>query len=300
LEALQLAEQYYRKALSLRPQDPEIKEKQAKARSLVEEKQFFSYLELAQQAVAEQPDSITALQVAENYLSKALILRPNDPEVADQRDLAREYLAAQAAFKQSEWDDVITNLEAVIAKDQGYAKGTAMQSLYEAYVARGDSLMAIGSFDQALADFQRAAVLAEEHSESKLRLYEIQLKIADALGVTGEYEQAVKLYRAAIELANLRQGAVEKNITAMETALADAEEYVSQGNFRQAFSSYRAAVAWATQTFEMVEHTVDSDDYLSSIALEYGSTVSLIAEANNIANPNIIIPGQVLLIPILP
>jgi LysM repeat protein len=36
------------------------------------------------------------------------------------------------------------------------------------------------------------------------------------------------------------------------------------------------------------------------LALDYNSTVNLIAEMNNLANPNIIIPGQELLIPILP
>ena len=54
------------------------------------------------------------------------------------------------------------------------------------------------------------------------------------------------------------------------------------------------------QTFELVEHIVDSDDYVSSLAVEYGSTVSLIAAANQLENPNIIVPGQKLLIPILP
>jgi len=51
---------------------------------------------------------------------------------------------------------------------------------------------------------------------------------------------------------------------------------------------------------DVVVHVVESDDYLSQLALDYNSTVSLIAAANNLANPNIIIPGQELLIPILP
>jgi LysM repeat protein len=85
----------------------------------------------------------------------------------------------------------------------------------------------------------------------------------------------------------------------MAKALQAAEASASAGSYRAAYNSYRDAVTYATQTFDIVEHTVDSDDYLSTLALEYGSTVSLIAEANNLANPNIIIPGQVLMIPIL-
>ena len=44
-------------------------------------------------------------------------------------------------------------------------------------------------------------------------------------------------------------------------------------------------------------HTVKSGDTLYAIAIKYGTTVAAIASANNIANPNNISVGQVLLIP---
>jgi hypothetical protein len=88
--------------------------------------------------------------------------------------------------------------------------------------------------------------------------------------------------------------------TAMATALISADEYAAQGNLREAFRNYREAITWAYQVFDVVVHVVTSDDYLSQLALDYNSTVNLIATANNLANPNIIIPGQELLIPILP
>ncbi len=44
-------------------------------------------------------------------------------------------------------------------------------------------------------------------------------------------------------------------------------------------------------------YTVKAGDTLSAIALKYGTTVAAIAAANNIANPNLIRVGQVLVIP---
>ena len=44
-------------------------------------------------------------------------------------------------------------------------------------------------------------------------------------------------------------------------------------------------------------HTVVRGDTLSAIAARYGSSVSAIARANGIANPNLIYPGQVFTIP---
>ena len=46
-----------------------------------------------------------------------------------------------------------------------------------------------------------------------------------------------------------------------------------------------------------VDYTVKRGDTLAEIAREYGVSVNELAEANNIANPNLIYPGQVLVIP---
>ncbi len=47
-----------------------------------------------------------------------------------------------------------------------------------------------------------------------------------------------------------------------------------------------------------VAYVVQWGDYLSSIAARYGTTVQAIMAANNIANANLIYPGQVLTIPL--
>jgi len=46
-----------------------------------------------------------------------------------------------------------------------------------------------------------------------------------------------------------------------------------------------------------IRYTVVPGDTLYRIALKYSTTVSAIVLANNIANPNLIYPGQVLIIP---
>jgi len=46
-----------------------------------------------------------------------------------------------------------------------------------------------------------------------------------------------------------------------------------------------------------IKHTVKSGETLFAISIKYGTTVAKIVEANNIANPNLIDVGQVLIIP---
>jgi tetratricopeptide (TPR) repeat protein len=299
LESIQSVEEYFRRALALRPQDLDVKDKQSQVRSMIEEKLFWSFVQAAQTAIAEEPNSLEALKVANRYFSEALALRPNDPEITLQRELAHQFLGGMDDFVSSSNSSAIEKLEFVYSQDPGYINGTARQTLYEAYVARGDNAMAIGDFDSALEDFQRAAVIANEDPTSRARLYEIQLKIAEAQGLMGDFESAVRLYAAAILIGDFQARAATYS-SAMAAALTNASQFEGQGNFREAFRSYREAITWATQVFDVVVHVVESDDYLSQLALDYNSTVSLIAAANNLANPNIIIPGQELLIPILP
>ncbi len=299
IEGIQKVEEYFQKALGLRPQEPAVKDKQARVRAMIEEKLFRSYVFLAQTAIAEEANTLTALRIADKYFTEALRLKPNDPEVTIQRELAHKFVSGQDNLLNSAYGGAIADMEFILSQAPGYANGAARQTLYEAFVARGDSAMAIGDFDSALEDFQRAAVTANEDPSSKGRLYEIQMRIAETQGLLGDYDTAVRLYQAAIVFGDLELRA-QQHSTAMAAALISADQYASQGDLREAFRSYREAIGWAYQVFDVVVHVVTSDDYLSQLALDYNSTVNLIAEMNNLANPNIIIPGQELLIPILP
>lgn len=53
-----------------------------------------------------------------------------------------------------------------------------------------------------------------------------------------------------------------------------------------------------TNDTEWVEYTVKSGDTLSSIAKKYNTTVDILAEKNNIPNPDLIYKGQVILVPV--
>ena len=48
---------------------------------------------------------------------------------------------------------------------------------------------------------------------------------------------------------------------------------------------------------QQTTHTVQAGENLNRIARQYNTTVAAIAEANNITNPNLILVGQVLVIP---
>jgi len=267
-------------------------------RESVEERLFNCYVNSAREALVGQSDSLEALRTAEGYFRKALALRPQDPEVKTERELAGLYLKAQDDFAVSRWDDVITTLEIVHSQSADYAQGTARQTLYEAYVARGDAGMLGGDYLTALSDYQRALVLAEQDQDAVLRLYEANLKAGDAQAAQSNFEAGVNYYRAAVELGGLRERAQENPVLA--ASLQEADGYVEKGNFGTALERYRRAVRAADSTQATVTHVVQAGEYLTLLASRYRSTVRAIALANNIANPNRILEGQELVIPVLP
>lgn len=282
----------------------------------VQDRLFLSYVNAARSALADREDSLEALGIAENYFRKALALKPQNPEIKSERELARLYIDAQAGFLSGQWTDVITSLEVVYSKEPTYAAGASLQTLYEAYVGRGDNRLAAGEYELALSDFQRAVILAEQDSEAILRLYEAQLKVAEAQGAQSNYEAAVLLYRSAVELSRLKDRAKQADLRQL-TLLEEAEYFATTGNFSVSYERYRSALgivvgnyclsfdpyqeALHTNSFiqSMKSHVVETGEYLTLIANRYHSTVCAIVLANEISDPNTIFHGQELVIPVL-
>jgi len=264
----------------------------------IEARLFESYVNAGRGALVGQEDSLAALELAESHFRKALAMRPQDPEIKRERELAGLYLKALDDFDLGNWTGVIDGLEFVIGADASYAQGTARQTLYDAYVARGEVQLSLHLFEGAVADFERAVALAEQDEGTGLQLYEAHLKVGEALGAIGDFEAAVLHYRAAAELAKMQARAAQDN-PAMLGALQEAERYAANGNFGVAYERYRRAMRLADESQSQVIHVVQQGEYLTLLAARYGSTVRAIAQANGIEDSNLIFPGQELLIPVL-
>jgi tetratricopeptide (TPR) repeat protein len=299
IENLNIAENYYQKALTLRPQDPIIREKREKSRETVKDRLTSSYVLAAQNALTEEADSLAALNIAEQYLGKALAIKPEDPTIRQQFEMAQRYVAAQDEYVLGSWDGVITNLEFVVGLDPEYAKGTTRQTLYEAYIARGNESIVKGDFELALSDYERSAVLAEQDTESKIRLYEAQIKVAEAHGLLGNYEQAVLIYRAAIELADLSNANISE-LGDVNTRLDQAERYANGRNFRTSYRLFKEAAKSVLLVFPKVTHIVQEGEYLTQLANRYNTTVEAILSSSGYTSAKVIIVGQELKIPVEP
>jgi tetratricopeptide (TPR) repeat protein len=300
LDTLRKIDDYFSKALALRPLDRDALAARTQVRLVIEDGMIGEYVSQAQAALASAPDSLEAQQSAEQYLSLALAVRPNDPNVMIQFQMAQAFIKAVNDFAGSKWDSVIDQLEFVIGEQANYASGTALQALYDAYIARGSDYISAGEYSMALEDFQRSAVLAQQLPDSDPLAFEAQTMIAEAQGLLNHFQEAVLIYQDALNTIGLRDK-IAGLTTTLTNTLVYAEYLSSVGNYKSAFYAYRNLIRDRVTAYDLTTVvTIKSGDYLSMLAHRYNTTVAAILSANKLNNQPRLTPNTKLIIPILP
>ena len=297
LEALLKAQDYFTKALALRPQNKDVLQEMAEARQTVGDRLYNYFIQLVEKSLLGQADSLDVLQKVDEYLAAAQSLRPDDATLKAQREMARAFVLAQDDFIRGNLDAAIEKLSFVYNQDAGFANGTARQALYDSYILRGDVLLRAGKTQRALEDYQSAVTIAELTPEARFRLFEGQKKIGDVMGIMGNQQGAVFQYRAALNEANLTESVILDPELAL--AVANAEQYIARGSYEYAYSLYHGAMELIATKFRTLTHVVEEGDYLAKLANKYNTTVSAILQANDLSDPGQLEIGERIVIPII-
>jgi tetratricopeptide (TPR) repeat protein len=300
LDTLRKIDGYFSNALALRPLDRDALAARTQVRSIIEDSMIGEYVKQAQAALATAPDSLEAQQAAEQYLSQALVVRPNDPNILTQFQMAQAYVQAVNNFASGKWDSVIEQLEFVVGQQAGYANGTALQTLFDAYIERGSNYISSGEYLSALDDFQRSAVLATQLPESDPLTFEAQTMIAEAQGLLSHFQEAVQIYQDAMSAIGLRDRIIKLQNSLTET-LVYAENTANSRDYQTSFYAYRKLMRDRVVAYDQTTVvTVKSGDYLSMLARRYNTTVAAIMAANKLNNQPRLTPNTQLIIPTLP
>lgn len=297
--ALQEAENYFRKVMVLNPRDQALLAEQNRIKDEFKNRLFEVYLQAARDAVIGQEDSLKALEVARSYYNSALLLKPNDPTASLELKMAQAYLKAQVDFGAGLVNPAIENLEFVYQNYPSYANGTAIQTLYECYMTRGDAYSATGELESALVDFQKAAEIASQIETSVLKLYFAKVKIAETEGVLNNYSVAVNNYQEAVNMIDL-EPILDEQDAELSYLLGEAQRYAAIEWYRTAYRLFRRVLPATDLILDKGEIVVIQEgDYLSSLANTYGTTVQEIVKANALPNAANIQMGQEIIIPTL-
>jgi tetratricopeptide (TPR) repeat protein len=298
-ESLVRADTYFRKVMVLRPRDETLLAEQNRIKNRFKDRLFNYYFQAARDAVVGQEDSLMAMATAKSFLDKALLLKPDNADVIRELNLANAYIQSQVDFDNGLVQESISNLEYIYSIDPGYADGTALQTMYESYMERGNDNSASGLLEAALSDYQRASEIASEIDDPILKLYFAKVKIAETIGILNNYTVAVNNYNEAVELINL-EPLLDAEDPERAYLLREAERYAGIEWYRTSYRLYRRvlpATDLILDTGEII--TVGEGDYLANLARSYGTTVREILKANELSTSDNIQVGQKLVIPTL-
>ena len=297
LEDLGIAEDYFRRAFALRPQDPVLQQERREAQERFGVSLSASYISAAQALLQNQADNLQALQAAEGYLQKVLEIKPNDLNSRAQLERVQHYLQAQENFRQGLWDQAIEALKYVYDQDPEYAAGTSRQTLYEAFIARGQERLVGNEYQKALEDFKQAAAIAEEIGTPFLGVYDTQMKIAEAQGVLGNHQEAVLLYQNLLEAMNWSEDTLQ-NTPDLQAKLKQARDYTASKEYKMAFDLFQEITPFVLIASTSGEdYVIQAGDYLPSLANRYNTTIAAIARANDLNSLDPIQVGDKLFIP---
>jgi tetratricopeptide (TPR) repeat protein len=199
-------------------------------------------------------------------------------------------------FGEDNWEGARDNILPIYDADPGYAKGTAGQILYEAYIYIGDRQLDNEQYDEALLSFENAESIAIESQYFTLQIFEAKRKIAFTLGLLGNYREANSDFQLLIQEAGIKSNTGLQDTEILDLVY-DAEVAAYGSDHENAYLYYREALS-DPLVFSITEvYQVDADDYLLVIARE-GDTLTLFIElANPEGSAAGVIPGMELSIP---
>jgi len=295
IEDIELSEQYYRKAVTLIPQNKEFisqrENLQRISRDLLEKK----YTQLARANLTDKNQTIATVNEAVYYLTKALNLNPDDAELQAEFNNANSYLVALDSFIDMDWAKATANAETVVSANKDFAGGNASALLYEAYYALGKKNYNSGLYLDAREVLEKAEILAWENGDNRLKIFQVQVLLGDSIGRVGDYENAVSYYQYALNAINFQEKIASNSD--LLNKYRGAEQLAAAGDYQAAFTAFQDLLGQIDKIYTISEIEVGSGVCLALFANENLSTLDAVIKANELPANMVISFGRVLSVP---
>lgn len=297
-----LAEEYFRNAKAILPDEDENEEEEALSTSAkldsIAALIVQNYFRISQTMLGSDADSIENLEMVISILGKLLLVDPSDEPARLQYDLAKSFLLGMENVALGLWEEAIESLEFIYSNNEEYAAGTARQLLYEAHSSLGQNWLVENEYSLALAEFEIAQDIALDDPGALLRLYESHVNVAHTLGQLELYSEASSFYFSAVFVSNVKGNTAPEAVDIINT-IYEAEISSFNGDYQRAYQQYGEALAQAELNYDFVDYVIQSGDYLAQIARRYFSTLTAIRDNNTFDDTGEIFLGQRLILPVI-
>jgi tetratricopeptide (TPR) repeat protein len=295
IEDIEMAEQYYRKAAALIPQNKGFVNQRGNLQEVSSNLLETKYTQIAKANLADKNQTYSSISKAITYLSKALNLNPKNAALQTDLANAQVYQVAFKNFVDMDWSQAVAKLEIVVATDKNFAGGNASILLYEAYYALGKQYFNAGIYLDARKYLEQAEILAWSDGENLQRLFQVQVFLGDTLGKLDDYKNAVSYYQYALTAIQIQTkfGA----ITTLYYRYLEALTSAANGDYQTAFGTFQVLFDGIEFVYTISEVEIDSGVCLALFASDNSSTLDAVLGANNLPKNMVVSFGRTLNVP---
>jgi tetratricopeptide (TPR) repeat protein len=299
LEDIETAENYYRTALALFPQNREFSSEreslQQTAIDLVANKYYLYGIGLLESSNY----SSQAMREAIRLMTKADSIGSGSPAIQSEIDKAQLFLNAYESFLHQDFDSTVTGLEELRRLEDSYAGGRVKYLLYESYLAKGDALFTYADFEGAALQYQEAEKFAWRDQKNSLRLFQVEVRIAATLRKLWKVDEAASYYHDAFARAIESQLLSSSADSELKASLDQANQAYASNDMWEAVRLYEILVEEQGKFFNNQTIMAKRGETLADIAFQYGSTLEQLRRANHLGESMTLIKDQELVIPVL-
>lgn len=297
IEDIEMAEEYYRKAVALFPQSREFASERENLQEVSGDLLEYKFIQTAKALLNDKNQTSATVAKALSYLKKAANIAPNNSALQLDIQKVEYYQVGFQNFVDMNWPQVISNLSTLVLTDPNYADGNAKVLLYEAYYSLGEQYYSASFYQDAITQLEQAELLIWEDNDNQMRLFQVETLLGDNYGKLGDHENAVSYYQYVFDAID--------GLTKIESYPDKVNLYneivywVSVGNYQVALTTYQDLFSDTSVFYSLVEVEIEDGVCIAFFASENFSTVKAIIEENNLSNTMIITFGRILNVPVI-
>ncbi|HBO33577.1 MAG TPA: hypothetical protein DD636_02360 [Anaerolineaceae bacterium] len=295
IDDIDVAEQYYRKAIALIPQNKGLVNQRSNLQEVSSNLLELKYTQIAKANLEDKGQTVSSISKAISYLGKALNLNPKNAALQADLTNAKVYKIAFQYFVDMDWAQAITKFEIVVTSDKNFAGGNASALLYEAYYALGKQYYNAGIYIDARTYLEQAEILAWYDGNNLLKLFQVQILLGDSIGKLDDFTNAVSYYQYALNAIKI-ENKFGSN-PALFYKYSEANAFATNRDYRASFASFQELL----EEFELVdtisEVEIGTGVCLALFASDNLSTLDAVVTANDLPKNTVISSGRTLIVP---
>ena len=289
------AEQYYRKAVAMIPQNKAFASERGNLQEVSSSLLELKFTQTAKAILEDKNQTTASIAKAVSYIRKAAAILPNNNALQLDLKNAEYYQIAFQKFIEMDWVSAITNLNQILTVDSNYANGNASLLLYEAYYALGKQYNSMSLYQDARINLEQAEILAWDDSDNLLKLFQVQVLLGDTIGKMRDYEDAVSYYKYVLDAINFSQKL--NKYPAVASKYSEASNLLDSGKFEDSFNAFQEVLKVTDEIYTISEIEIRDGACLALFANENLSTVDAIIEKNNLSRNMVLAFGRKLEVP---